>query len=287
VKHDRKKRKGRVLLAAVSAFAVMLAVFVAGTGVASAHDAQVQVCKAADNTNGTVSGSFSFTISGTRDGVPVTDPFTIAVGPCAGSNYDGWINVVITELAAPGTSLQDVSVDPPANLVSTDLANRTVTISTIDFANVTATFTNINTPPPPPAGCSLTWGFYKNHSSVVTTIVTNNGGLLVGASTLNATQVNALLAINEQGPNYLIKLVHQLIAAELNGAGGASVPASVQSAINAANALIAHQGGPNGSATSQTTVSYGGTTYTASGLNNTLDAYNNGNAAGGPLHCRS
>ena len=72
--------------------------------------------------------------------------------------------------------------------------------------------------------------------------------------------------------------------AELNQLG-AVTPASVQTAIDAANALIAQQGGANGSATSSTTVLFGGNTYTASGLNDTLDAYNNGLAAGGPRHC--
>jgi hypothetical protein len=32
-------------------------------------------------------------------------------------------------------------------------------------------------------------------------------------------------------------------------------------------------------------VTFNGVTYTASGLNNTLDGYNNGLAAGGPRHC--
>src|SRR3954452_10593306 len=90
----RKGSKGRVLLGALSAVAVMAAVLIVGTGIASAHDAPVQVCKAGDNSNGTVSGSFSFTISGTRDGQPVTDPFTVAVGECAGGTYDGATQVI-------------------------------------------------------------------------------------------------------------------------------------------------------------------------------------------------
>ena len=77
----------------------------------------------------------------------------------------------------------------------------------------------------------------------------------------------------------------ELIAAELSQLGGASTPASVQTAINAANALIAQQGGAGGSATPSTTVTYLGTTYTASGLSGVLDAYNNGKAPGGPAHC--
>jgi hypothetical protein len=190
----------------------------------------------------------------------------------------------ITETAHAGTTLVGISADPSQNLVSSDLTTRTATVTLADFVTVIATFTNRNIPP---SGCTLTWGFYKNHTSVVTSLVNGNGGLLVGSTTLNAMQVNALLATNQDGPNYLIKLVHQLIAAELNQLRGASTPAAVQTAINAANALIAQQGGANGSASPSTTVTYLGVTYTASQLNNALDAYNNGLAAGGPAHCAS
>jgi hypothetical protein len=265
----------------VSVVAVIGAVLVATAGTAFANDAPLLICKAADNSNGTVSGTFHFTVNSVRNFVPVTETFDIAPGSCNGASYDTG-TATITETANPGTTLTGISVDPNNMLISSDLSTRTVTVSLLDFVTVTTTFTNQNTPPPPPSGCSLTWGFYKNHSGVVTGLVNAAGGLLVGADTLTAAQVNTLLSTNENGPNYLIKLEHQLIAAELNQLGGASTPAAVQTAINAANALIAASGG---TATSATTVTYLGNTYTASGLNDTLDTYNNGKAAGGPAHC--
>ncbi len=80
------------------------------------------------------------------------------------------------------------------------------------------------------------------------------------------------------GGNGLISLAHQLIAAKLNQAGGASVPPDVASAIAAADALI---GGlvvpPVGSGFLSPSAT--------DSLTTTLDTYNNGLAAGGPAHC--
>jgi hypothetical protein len=76
------------------------------------------------------------------------------------------------------------------------------------------------------------------------------------------------------------------MAALLNQLSGASTPASVQAAINAAQLLITQSGGPlTGSARSQTTVIYNGVTYTASQLVSLLSGYNEGTSQGGPPSC--
>jgi len=78
--------------------------------------------------------------------------------------------------------------------------------------------------------------------------------------------------------NGLVSLAHQLIAAKLNRATGASVPASVATAITNADAMI---GGlvvpPVGSGFLSTS--------STSSLTTTLDTYNNGDTPGGPPHC--
>jgi hypothetical protein len=271
----------RAIGGALVSVAIVAAVFAGNVGTASANFAGLQVCKAADNSNGTVTGSYQFTINAVQSGSPVTIPVTVPVNGCSDAILFDFGSATITETATPTTTLTGISVSPPEDLVSSDLGNRTVTVTLVNYITVVATFTNQNVPTV--HGCTLTWGYYKNHGSVVTSVM-GGGTILVGADALDAAHVNALLGINENGNNYLIKLVHQLIAAELNSIG-ASVPASVQTAINAANALIAQQGGASGSATPSTTVTYLGTTYTASGLEGTMDVYNNGNAAGGPRHC--
>jgi hypothetical protein len=278
----RSKSKVRAFGAPLTAAAIIVAVLATNVGTAFAHNAGFQVCKAADNANGTVTGTYQFTVNAVRDGSPVTEQFSVAVGHCSTPvTYDSG-TATITETAHAGTTLVGISASPSQNLVSFNLTTRTATVTLTDSVTVITTFTNRNIPS---SGCTLTWGFYKNHTSVVTSLV--DGGLLVGSTTLNAAQVNALLATNQNGPNYLIKLVHQLIAAELNQLRGTSTPTAVQTAINAANALIAQQGGANGTASPSTTVTYLGVTYTASQLNNALDTYNNGLAAGGPAHCAS
>src|SRR5262249_54071002 len=86
--------------------------------------------------------------------------------------------------------------------------------------------------------------------------------------------------------NFLNQVSQQLIAARLNQLSGASTPGAVQTAIDAAQALEQQQGGPlTGTATSQTTVTFNGQTYTASLLVGVLSGYNEGSAAGGPPAC--
>ena len=93
------------------------------------------------------------------------------------------------------------------------------------------------------------------------------------------TQAELLLILNHSvGGNGLISHANQLIAAKLNVANGAAVPAGIAAAISAADAMI---GGlvvpPIGSGFIQTSIT--------DALNGTLDQYNNGLYAGGPIHC--
>jgi len=131
-------------------------------------------------------------------------------------------------------------------------------------------------------GCTYTQGFWKTHGPVPTG---NNeyvwpqsvktGGMTLG--TVNYTPAQLLAIFNQaaQG-NGLTSLAHQLIAAKLNIANGASTTAAVDNAIVNADALIGNKVVPpvgSGSLPPSST----------SALTSTLTSYNEG--AIGPGHC--
>ncbi len=101
--------------------------------------------------------------------------------------------------------------------------------------------------------CTYTQGYYKNHESYTASVLSSNpsttyinasGLLMIGAYTLSAAQVDAILGTpvgkgyNSGGVVFSkdqLGMIHQLITAELNIAGGAS-PTSISATIAAANA---------------------------------------------------
>ncbi len=90
---------------------------------------------------------------------------------------------------------------------------------------------NLNGATQQPENCTLTQGFWKNHPSLWP--VTS-----VPLGTVTYTQTQLLQILNQPGAgNGLLSLAHQLIAAKLNLADGAS-SSGVASAIAAADALI-------------------------------------------------
>ena len=119
--------------------------------------------------------------------------------------------------------------------------------------------------------CTYTQGFWKNHKNVWPTASVDLGGV-----TYNKEQLCDIFDTSVKG-NGLVSLAHQLIAAKLNFANGASSPAA-ESAMNDADALIgALLVPPIG----------GGYLHPSlvSTLAQTLDDFNNGII--GPGHCGS
>ncbi|HEV2105635.1 MAG TPA: hypothetical protein VGU27_07870 [Candidatus Eisenbacteria bacterium] len=120
--------------------------------------------------------------------------------------------------------------------------------------------------------CTFTQGFWKNHP--------NNwpvASLTLGTVSYTKTQLLSILN-QPAGGNGLLILAHQLIAAKLNIANGASVPAGVATAISNADAMIGNLVCPP----------VGSGFLSPSSVNsdaNTLDDYNNGIT--GPGHCGS
>ena len=120
-------------------------------------------------------------------------------------------------------------------------------------------------------GCTLTQGYWKNHpeSWPVTSMA-------LGTTTYTQTQLLNILKQPVKG-NGLVSLAHQLIAAKLNvanGASGAVIAASIASADTTIGSLVVPPVG-NGSLSTSSVCS----------LVSALDQYNNGLATGGPGHC--
>jgi hypothetical protein len=152
---------------------------------------------------------------------------------------------------------------------------------------------------PPPAGCTLTQGYWKQHSAytnhsnpnplfgakdefgnlldpTATPYITDwpVESLTLGSTSYTAVQLQGIFDKPAQG-NGLISMTHQLIAAKLNIADGAS-DADIAASIAAADALIGALVVPpigSGSLSPAST----------SALNAALTAYNEGTT--GPGHC--
>jgi len=125
-----------------------------------------------------------------------------------------------------------------------------------------------------PAGCTLTQGYWKTHPGTWPAAALP---MLLGTVSYNETQLLAILNY-PVGGNGLISLAHQLIAAKLNQANGASAPAAVQAAISSADTLIGGRVVPpvgSGFLNPASTDS----------LTQTLDQFNSGLFPGGPPHC--
>lgn len=233
----------------------------------------VKVCKIAGP--GVAAGEqFSFTVGSIQTTAKAgfcSLPISLPVG-----------NVTVKEQLPTGYAVSLITVTGAGSLVSSDLAAASAVVTVaVGVTEVTVT----NKKPPKVTGCTQTKGYYKNHADVVAQRLAGSGGrLTIGGASLTAAQIDEIYGRNAS--NFLNQLSQQLITARLNQLGGASTPDAVETAVNAAQALVQQAGGPlAGTARSQTTVVQNGVTYTASGLVDVLSGYNEGTAAGGPPHC--
>jgi hypothetical protein len=129
-------------------------------------------------------------------------------------------------------------------------------------------------------GCTVTQGFWKTHGPAAKGNNTNEWpvtSLTLGNRSYTAAELQSIFDAAVKG-NGLISLAHQLIAAKLNIADGASAPTAVLTAIGDADALIGNLVVPpvgNGSLAPSVT----------STLTGILGGYNEGDT--GPGHCGS
>jgi len=246
----------------------------------SAEPGILKVCKVAGT--GVVPGTrFQFTVG--------TTPVTVRAGSCSLPLNVPAGNLAITEAAANGTRVTDITVAGAGSLVSKDLAARTATVNAASGAITEAVFTNAK-PSTPVRGCVWTVKYYKQHGKIVARLVPS-GGLSVGSDRLSAAQAHWALKAGVRH-NFRFKLQSELIAALLNQLGGATTPASVQAAVDAAQLLLSHGDGAlhkgrwNTLETdSRATVSYRGRTSKAVQLRDILRDYNQGKLQGSPDTC--
>ncbi len=247
----------------------------------AAAGGELWICK-----DGNAAGTFHFDVSyvhrGTGGGpTPPSGALTsldIDVGTCqlaattsiAGTDkYTG----TITETTQPGWALTSVTYLGNQGTIDANPADGRFG----NDAGSTVTFTNTYTPPS--TGCTYTKGYYRNHPAYTASLIPTT--IHVGNADLSAAQAQAILNATPGKPgnitfssNNLLNFAQQLISAILNG--GASGPASVQSAINSANAHIFIVGGT----AITTNLSNGG----VSGLITSLGNFNEGKLTGFP-HC--
>lgn len=129
------------------------------------------------------------------------------------------------------------------------------------------------------AGCVRTQGYWKTHGGRgPQPNVWPVNSLTLGGFSYTQSELLDILEQQVVG-NGLISLAHQLIAAKLNIASGASAPSAILAAINSADALMAttFRVPPIGNGFLDPSVT--------AALTQTLDQYNNGVFVGGPPHC--
>jgi hypothetical protein len=162
------------------------------------------------------------------------------------------------------TNSLTLSLDPGTYLVRVRAKSNEPQVNNSAFSViVTFTVTACTT------GCTFTQGYWKNHLSDWPV-----DSLTLGSVSYSSAQLLSIFGEPVAG-NGLISLAHQLIAAKLNVANGAS-DAAIASTIAAADALIdSLQVPPVGAGYLEPS--------TTSGLTTTLDNYNKGII--GPGHC--
>ncbi len=256
-----------------------------GLSATAPKDGELTVCKVAVNGANGVQFDFSLTITD-ENGV-VSGPTTVHVnsGECnlvASTDVNGSdvFHATITEQTPPqGWGLTDIVVATSTSEPGT-VDKNAATASAVRFGNdggSIVTFTNTYTPPA--SSCTFTKGYYRNHATATAALIPTT--ILVGNASLTAAQAQAILNATPGKPggitfssNDLLNLVQQLISAILNG--GTSGPASVQTAINSANAHIFISGGK--------AITTNLTQTGISSLITALDNFNSGKFAGFP-HC--
>lgn len=254
-----RKRKWRGLTAML---VMMLALLILpGSGQAQVNCPLVLSSVTGDLSNFTVENLDSTTLSISIPAATVGVWGTLVVGSSTNANVVVGAVPLGTKTAVTVTASKiDPALAASFVLVATDSVGHTVTINAIADCPVVTT------------GCTYTQGFWKNKPGQWPV-----QSLTLGTVNYTKAQLITIFRTPVRG-NGLVSLSHQLIAAKLNQAAGTTVPAGVASAIAAADSLIGNLVVPsigNGYLSPDAT----------SSLNNTLDAYNNGLAPGGPPHC--
>lgn len=228
---------------------------------------EVELCK-----HGTTA-SFSYTVDGgSATVVNLDDGQCVILGdtPTLGT---GNHSIVITEVADAAVILDSIVVstntvnNPTPVRGAPILGTSTYTAVFNGDRGVLVEYYNRAAPPPPPPGngCTFTQGYWKNHTNVWPSPYSPSATFYTSGTTWLG-----VLNTPARGNAYYI-LGYQFIAATLNSANGASLPANVQSALNDAGAYFLN---PAGSSLTKNQLT---------ALASLLDSYNNG--LQGVPHC--
>ena len=245
----------------------------------------VQLCKIAGTGVG-AGTAFTFTVT---IGTQAAQQVSVNAGQCViFENVPAGTEVTIVETVAGGVTLESIVCDP-ASACIIDLAARkaTVVVPPGPGVSVEISFTNTGVP----QVCTLTKGFYRNHSQATAEIIADLGGTLsIGGEELTAAQAQAILNATPGQPgdvrfasNSTLNLTQQLITTLLNLDGNAALaPAQVQAAIAAAQTgLIVTEG-----AGAQLSIATSLSQSQIGALTQTLSSFNEG-AFAGFAHCDS
>jgi hypothetical protein len=229
--------------------------FLATTGVPDSGEFEICKFGTAATFDYSVDGGAVSSVS-LADGACAVLASTAALGP-------GTFTVTVTEVADPAIVLD--SIVPTINTIRDPTGVRGAPITgTSTYAQafngdrgVLVEFYN-SPVPPPPGGCTYTQGFWKNHTDVWPAPYSPS-------ATFYGSGKTWLEVFNTppKGNAYYI-LAHQFMAATLNQASGASVPANVAAALADAGAYFADP------------VGHPLTSAQLKALAAILDSYNNG-----------
>ena len=231
--------------------------------------AQHEACTVTISGNG-VPGAFvvttgpgSVTFDATAEAISGLQSLQVVFGPGNATVNNPPITLGTTDPVTVTYTVIDSTKDADFTLQAQDLGQHFTALVAVHCAAVLVCNPNI---------CVVTQGFWKNQPEdwPVTS-------LTLGTVTYTQAQLLTILGEPVRG-NGLVSLSKQLIAAKLNQANGACVPAAVAAAITLADALI-------GSAIVPPVGSGFADPSATSALNTILDQYNNGQAPGGPRHC--
>ena len=258
---------------------------VTNTPAPEAVTGKIVVCK-----TGNAGGSFSFTR--TTEGSEVTGssyvgtgPIDIAAGTCLEVANDdspsgSGSHITVTEAPADNTvqtitacrfrgyALDGVTLNDPEDCVYTNGGDLFLN----HFHGYVVTYNNEFTPPPPPTGCTYTKGWYQSKNAVITGV---DGLSTTMEAAFFAATPNKTGSVSFVGPNNLLNLYQQLLAALENG-GATSGLSDVEQAISDA------QAGTSVDASGQLTTTLSNTEISA--LITTLSSFNEGSFTGWP-HC--
>jgi hypothetical protein len=258
--------------------ALLVTVMVACNDDSTMPDPVAQLLTAAFTTGVADTGEFEICKHGTAAQFHVTingnapTAVSLAAGECqvlATSNELGVgpHTVTVSEDAAVGMVLDSIVAESVSVRFTTPVRSAPITGTN----TITETFDGdqgwmidfFNSPVS--GGCTATLGYWKNHTNVWPLGFDPNATFYTsGKSWITVLKTPPV------GDAYYI-LAHQFIAATLNAADGASVPANVQTALNSAAGYFAD---PAGSSLTRTQLI---------ALATLLDSYNNGNQ--GVPHC--